>query len=105
MHGYHGMTDYYDVALKQRRHQMLLENPNFTMTEGMLEDQSKFDAVADDFQPEVIIHLAAQGVILTVAHDSYREAGAAALLSYGRPKHVSYDLKSVFARNESDLRL
>ena len=60
VHGYDGMTDYYDVALKQRRHQMLLQNPKFSMMEGMLEDQVKFDTVADDFQPDVIIHLAAQ---------------------------------------------
>lgn len=45
------------------------------------------------------------GVILAVAHDSYREAGAAALRGYGRPGHVFCDLKSVFARDESDLRL
>ena len=45
------------------------------------------------------------GVILTVAHDSYREAGAAALRGYGRPGHVFCDLKSVFTRDESDLRL
>jgi UDP-N-acetyl-D-glucosamine/UDP-N-acetyl-D-galactosamine dehydrogenase len=45
------------------------------------------------------------GVILSVAHDSYRQAGAAALRGYGRPVHVFCDLKSVFARDESDLRL
>jgi len=45
------------------------------------------------------------GVILAVAHDSYREAGAAALRGYGRPGHVFCDLKSVFGRDESDLRL
>jgi len=45
------------------------------------------------------------GVILAVAHDSYRAAGAAALRDYGRPGHVFCDLKSVFARDESDLRL
>ncbi len=60
VHGYDGMTDYYDVALKQRRHQMLLQNPNFAANEGMLEDQALFDQVADDFVPDVIIHLAAQ---------------------------------------------
>lgn len=60
VHGYDGMTDYYDVRLKQRRHQMLLQAPNFSMTEGMLEDQKLFDRVADDFAPEVIVHLAAQ---------------------------------------------
>lgn len=60
MHGYDGMTDYYDVTLKQRRHAMLLQNSAFSATEGMLEDQAKFDALADEFQPDVIVHLAAQ---------------------------------------------
>jgi UDP-glucuronate 4-epimerase len=60
VHGYDGMTDYYDVALKQRRHAMLLQSPAFTATEGMLEDQGRFDAAADAFEPEVIVHLAAQ---------------------------------------------
>ncbi|TKD13429.1 UDP-glucuronate 5-epimerase, partial [Rhodobacter capsulatus] len=36
--GYDGMTDYYDVTLKQRRHAILREHPNFTATEAMLED-------------------------------------------------------------------
>ena len=45
------------------------------------------------------------GVVLAVAHDSYREAGATALRDYGRPGHVFCDLKSVFARDESDFRL
>lgn len=60
VHGYDGMTDYYDVRLKQRRHAMLLQNGNFSATEGMLEDQVRFDQVADDFAPDVIVHLAAQ---------------------------------------------
>lgn len=60
VHGYDGMTDYYDVGLKRRRHAMLLQNPNFSATEAMLEDQKRFDAVADAFAPEVIVHLAAQ---------------------------------------------
>ncbi|MGY6552427.1 MAG: NAD-dependent epimerase/dehydratase family protein [Erythrobacter sp.] len=58
--GYDGMTDYYDVNLKRRRHQMLLQRPNFAATEGMLEDQVLLDRVVDDFAPDVIIHLAAQ---------------------------------------------
>jgi UDP-N-acetyl-D-galactosamine dehydrogenase len=44
-------------------------------------------------------------VLLAVAHDSYREAGYAGLRQYGRPGHIFCDLKSVFARDESDLRL
>ena len=60
VHGFDGMTSYYDVALKQRRHQMLWKITNFSATEGMLEDQALFDRVANDFAPDVIIHLAAQ---------------------------------------------
>ena len=60
VHGFDGMTDYYDVALKQRRHQMLLQNQNFTMTEGMLEDEALIAQVTDEFAPDVIVHLAAQ---------------------------------------------
>ena len=60
VHGYDGMTDYYDVTLKQRRHAMLLQNPNFTATEALLEDHARLDAVADEFRPGLIIHLAAQ---------------------------------------------
>ena len=60
VYGFDGMTDYYDVVLKQRRHQMLLQNPNFAATEGMLEDRALFERVADEFEPDVIIHLAAQ---------------------------------------------
>lgn len=58
--GYDGMTDYYDVSLKQDRHKILLKNPNFTTTEGMLEDNDKFSSLSKEFQPDIIIHLAAQ---------------------------------------------
>lgn len=60
VHGYDGMTDYYDVTLKQRRHAMLLQSNAFSATEGMLEDEAKFWSVAQDFKPDVIVHLAAQ---------------------------------------------
>jgi len=60
IHGFDGMTDYYDVTLKQRRHQILLQNPHFSMTEGMLEDHALITQVTDDFAPDVIVHLAGQ---------------------------------------------
>jgi len=56
VHGFDGMTDYYDVTLKQR----LLQNPHFTMTEGMLENDALITQVTDDFAPDVIVHLAGQ---------------------------------------------
>jgi UDP-glucuronate 4-epimerase len=60
VHGFDAMTDYYDVRLKQRRHQMLLQSDGFSMTEGYLEEDGLFQTVATDFQPDVIVHLAAQ---------------------------------------------
>jgi len=60
VHGYDGMSDYYDVTLKQRRHQMLLQSPGFSATEALLEDGETLDRVFDDFKPDVIVHLAAQ---------------------------------------------
>ncbi len=60
VHGYDGMTDYYDVTLKQRRHQILLQTPGFTATEDRLENYDRLVQVADEFQPDVIVHLAAQ---------------------------------------------
>ena len=60
VHGYDGMNNYYDVNLKHARHNILYKDPNFTATEGMLEDNEKLDALANEFQPDVIVHLAAQ---------------------------------------------
>jgi UDP-glucuronate 4-epimerase len=60
VHGFDGVTDYYDVSLKQRRHQMLLQHPNFTATEAMLEEDEALWGAAEAFAPEVIVHLAAQ---------------------------------------------
>ncbi len=60
VHGYDGMTDYYDVNLKHARHNILFKSSNFVATEGMLEDNEKLDVLANEFQPDVIIHLAAQ---------------------------------------------
>ena len=58
--GYDGMTDYYDVGLKQRRHALLRRNPHFSATEAMLEDAPALEAAVAAFAPEVIVHLAAQ---------------------------------------------
>lgn len=60
VHGYDGMTDYYDVRIKQRRHAMLAELDGFSMTEAMLEDTATLDAAVDAFGPDVVVHLAAQ---------------------------------------------
>lgn len=60
VHGYDGMTNYYDVNLKHARHNILLKDSNFFGTEGMLEDEGKLYDIANKFKPDIIIHLAAQ---------------------------------------------
>ncbi len=60
VHGYDGMSDYYDIRLKQRRHQILLQSPQFTATEALLEHRQTLETTADDFAPDIIVHLAAQ---------------------------------------------
>ena len=60
VHGFDGLTDYYDVTLKQRRHGLLLQSPGFSTTEAMLEDRVALDRAVDDFEPDVIVHLAGQ---------------------------------------------
>ncbi len=69
VHGYDGMTPYYDVALKHKRHAMLHDLDGFSATEAMLEDMPTLDRVADEFAPDAIIHLAAQaGVRYSLTH-------------------------------------
>ncbi|PCI88906.1 MAG: UDP-glucuronate 5-epimerase [Hyphomicrobiales bacterium] len=58
--GYDGMSNYYDVKLKERRHQMLLQNQNFSCTIGQLEDFDKLNSLCDAEKPDIIVHLAAQ---------------------------------------------
>ena len=58
--GFDGMTDYYDVRIKERRHQMLLQNEKFTCQIGMLEDLEGLRQLATQARPDVIVHLAAQ---------------------------------------------
>jgi UDP-glucuronate 4-epimerase len=58
--GYDGMTDYYDVNLKRRRHAMLLQSPRFRAVEARLEDHGTLSALFADVRPDIVVHLAAQ---------------------------------------------
>ena len=51
VNGFDGMTNYYDVELKKRRHQMLLDHDNFSCTIGMLEDGKCLEEAFDRFSP------------------------------------------------------
>lgn len=60
VHGLDGMTDYYDVRLKERRNQALLQHPGYGFTEAMVEDDAAVARLGQDFAPDVVVHLAAQ---------------------------------------------
>ena len=69
VHGYDGMTDYYDVRLKQARHALLRQYPQFTATEALLEDDATLQAAVAAARPSAIVHLAAQaGVRYSIEH-------------------------------------
>ena len=40
VHGYDGITEYYDINLKERRHEILENYSNFSKTIGMLENNN-----------------------------------------------------------------
>ncbi|WP_373491206.1 SDR family NAD(P)-dependent oxidoreductase [Parasphingorhabdus sp.] len=58
--GFDGMTDYYDVRLKERRIELLRQHPKFTFTQAMLEDNEAVQSAVADAAPDIIVHLAAQ---------------------------------------------
>lgn len=60
VHGYDGMTAYYDVLLKRARLALLTPSNGFSFTEALLEDRAALETAVADFAPDVVIHLAAQ---------------------------------------------
>lgn len=58
--GIDGLTPYYDVKLKQQRHELLGRSNGFTAHVLMLEDEKRLNAVVEAAKPDVIVHLAAQ---------------------------------------------
>ena len=60
VHGYDGLTDYYDVNLKLARTNILQTYDGFTNTQDMLENDKALNESAEKFSPDIIVHLAAQ---------------------------------------------
>ncbi|MGH7100017.1 MAG: NAD-dependent epimerase/dehydratase family protein [Stellaceae bacterium] len=58
--GIDGMTPYYDVRLKERRHALLQSMAGFTAHHAMLEDAAAVNRIAEEAAPDIVIHLAAQ---------------------------------------------
>lgn len=108
--GYDGVTNYYDVALKRKRLDILKRSNAFSFVEAMLEDKPAFDEAITSFAPDVVVHLAAQaGVRYSIEHpDTYISAnlvGTFNVLEAVRalkPKHfLMASTSSVYGGNET----
>ena len=94
--GLDAITDYYDVALKRRRHEMLSASEGFTPVEERLETPGVLAELFERYQPQLVVHLAAQaGVRYSIDHPaSYVQSnlvGTAELLEAARahpPAHM-----------------
>ncbi len=58
--GIDSLNDYYDVALKQRRQSMLLQNPSFTAITAKIEEPNRLMDLFEEYRFDVVVHLAAQ---------------------------------------------
>lgn len=45
------------------------------------------------------------GIIIAVSHQEFRQMGSINIRAFGKPNHILYDLKHIFKKSESDLRL
>jgi UDP-glucuronate 4-epimerase len=94
--GIDGMVPYYDVKLKQTRHALLCKYPKFAKHEAMLENEHGLKAALAGFEPQLVVHLAAQaGVRHSLEHPrSYVDSNLVGsfnildLCRHWRPNHL-----------------
>lgn len=74
--GIDNMNDYYDVRLKEQRLEQLMQYPSFTFIKGNIADKQLINEVFDQYQPQIVVNLAAQaGVRYSITNpDAYIEA-------------------------------
>ena len=103
------MSDYYDVALKERRESMLLQNASYKSIHEKVETRNLLVDLFADERPDVVIHLAAQaGVRYSIENPrAYLESninGTFELLEAARafpPQHMLLSsTSSVYGANE-----
>lgn len=74
--GLDNLNDYYDVSLKEARLEALKKEERFTFIKGDLADRSCLERLFSEYEPEVVVNLAAQaGVRYSITHpDDYVES-------------------------------
>jgi UDP-glucuronate 4-epimerase len=106
--GLDAITDYYDTALKRKRHAILHRRNGFSAIDQRLETPGALDRLMAEARPDVVLHLAAQaGVRYSIeAPESYVESnliGLFRLLEAARahpPQHFLFaSTSSVYGAN------
>ena len=71
--GIDSMNDYYDPALKEERLKQLSSDERFVFVKGNIADRPLIDRLFADYQPQVVVNLAAQaGVRYSITNpDAY----------------------------------
>ena len=94
--GLDGLTNRYEVSLKEARLDQLLAHPNITQVHARLETSGALREVIEDHRPEIIVHLAAEAGVRQSIEDprAYLQAnviGTFELLEAARtnpPHHI-----------------
>ncbi len=106
--GLDAMTDYYDVSLKDARHDILKNHETFTPVIERVETEGVFKDLLSEHRPDTVIHLAAQaGVRYSIDNPrSYLEANIAgtfelleALRAHPVPHALIASTSSVYGAN------
>ena len=91
--GLDSVNDYYDVSLKEYRLAQLAELSNFTFIKGNLADKKLIDEIFAQYQPQIVVNLAAQaGVRYSITNpDAYIEANLIGFYNILEACRHSYD--------------
>lgn len=91
--GLDNMNDYYDVRIKETRFAKLRKFGNYTFIKGNLADKALIEKIFSDFQPDIVVNLAAQaGVRYSIINpDAYVESNLIGFYNILEACRHSYD--------------
>ncbi|MDQ7733399.1 Vi polysaccharide biosynthesis UDP-N-acetylglucosamine C-6 dehydrogenase TviB [Halomonas sp. SpR1] len=87
---------------------MVKELESFNMHVDIYDSWANSEEVQEEYGLKLetdLIEGVYDAIVLAVDHSEFKEWGAGKIRSFGKEKHVLYDVKHVLTKNESDLRL
>ncbi|WP_442908132.1 Vi polysaccharide biosynthesis UDP-N-acetylglucosamine C-6 dehydrogenase TviB [Halomonas sp. IOP_14] len=87
---------------------MVKELESFNMHVDIYDSWANSEEVQEEYGLKLetdLIEGVYDAIVLAVDHSEFKQWGAEKIRSFGKKKHVLYDVKHVLAKNESDLRL